>query len=1302
MGKLLQLKKKIELIEEMRDFYSDEQVSLQDNIDNLKSEIDNVFNSRHNNIEIELETKRLQEEKALEIKYKVELQKIKEEIENKKRAINEAMDHIIKEKKTRVENDCVALNMLVSNKELIQSKFEELNISSSARASIKRSDIPYYTREQIIEILKSGIETEQMVNELTLKDINVAVIDKNFWFPAGKLDGNLQNQNIVDVLKFVNIVGVAVVVGLYSDFIVTGLLGALAYFGYKNVNETKSVNEYRDWLYTIYEYEDDLRKNIEDFYDEEYKFPINDYKSQLKVLESSCKQQEERIDSELQDAIARLKYEYKNMKDMKKAGVNSDLTTELKDIKVNTVESLKKISSLMIEFTKNVVSERKKMESEFNELNSYRLEIVNDHSSLDLHKMHLGVEVSDTSVNYFDDLPFGSYLFVHSQDKLKMRNLMKYLTCQLSSRLKGNLLSINVLDPLSYGEGLSEIIDEKSVSQYYNESEVSEKIDSILDKFTKDIKDVFTGYNDILEYNNEKNTKGSKPYAYTLNLIQNINMFDDMSRFKQLLQTRKSGVINFILISSDLIDEVQKGLKDSEVKRAEFLDILDSFVRLFTCAGDGKVKTGNTEEDLDIIDDITEENDVIEKLNNQLIKDIQQVIDDLYLTVKKYSVTEIAFSSFNYKSEYFKDIGEQDIFECVEIDSSIFRGFAKQITDNIKRSQMLIFYFKDFLDRVVPKGTEFTAPCIKGLDMHFGYKDGDVEKPMPIPLDGETIHYFMGGRTGMGKSNTLNAGLNTLIRMYSPDDLNIYYMDFKVVEGKKYMRDPTPHFKCISVTADPYYLISLFDHLIKVLKERQEVLLPSYNAGKLADIKKKGVKIPEIVVIIDEFTEGLKGTDEVKSAIIESSDTIARLGRASGVHLFYTSQDVSSKIPDGMLGQFAGRLSLPVNNGETSKQILMNTSAADPDFMEMGNLLFNNKAGDEKYNVKFKVPLIEPEDMNENLAYVNSLCKDKWDLNCVMFDEDEEKTEEELDSILNKYAEDLNEMDKVVVGGNAQYSTEDSPVGFDLKREDSNNILIISQGKKRRIELTNTIVKNIAKTRGENTALFVLRGNKDYLDVNYVEKYKNDFKVIIEFESIGQILDNIENSRLAVLESELKEYGVLYDEKSENFEDNFNCPKFAEEWNRVKGLTLSEGTVEIKKIYMSKLIESLRPYTTQALVLAEGIDEMYGIGIDSYSTIDRLSLLRYAPYYGVLNVWNTPKLPGMFGKFEPVFRHTLIGSLNEMDAFEYKFMKDTKNSYGGYVNSVNKAEAFKFKIFKMDNIFDDEKSDNRISLNKIR
>ena len=86
-------------------------------------------------------------------------------------------------------------------------------------------------------------------------------------------------------------------------------------------------------------------------------------------------------------------------------------------------------------------------------------------------------------------------------------------------------------------------------------------------------------------------------------------------------------------------------------------------------------------------------------------------------------------------------------------------------------------------------------------------------------------------------------------------------------------------------------------------------------------------------------------------------NAITKLGRATGFHLVFASQEMSGTLRGNTLANFKIRMTLPCNK-EISMDILGNGAAAD---LERGYVLVNTESGNEIDNLKYRVPFIQTE-----------------------------------------------------------------------------------------------------------------------------------------------------------------------------------------------------------------------------------------------------------------------------------------------------------------------------------------------------
>ncbi|WP_018351224.1 FtsK/SpoIIIE domain-containing protein [Longispora albida] len=186
-------------------------------------------------------------------------------------------------------------------------------------------------------------------------------------------------------------------------------------------------------------------------------------------------------------------------------------------------------------------------------------------------------------------------------------------------------------------------------------------------------------------------------------------------------------------------------------------------------------------------------------------------------------------------------------------------------------------------------------------------------------------HALVGGPSGSGKTNLLYAWLGALCSRYSPDELELYLLDFK--EGVSFARfargrrDPSwlPHVKLVgvNVNSDREFGLALLRFLAAELRRRAEAA-KEHEATKLEELRAEdpGGRWPRIVAVIDEFQVLLgAGRDPVSTEAVILLEDLARRGRSQGIHLVLASQDIGGIEAlwgrSALVSQFTLRIALP-------------------------------------------------------------------------------------------------------------------------------------------------------------------------------------------------------------------------------------------------------------------------------------------------------------------------------------------------------------------------------------------------------
>ncbi|SDH01990.1 FtsK/SpoIIIE family protein [Lentzea fradiae] len=215
----------------------------------------------------------------------------------------------------------------------------------------------------------------------------------------------------------------------------------------------------------------------------------------------------------------------------------------------------------------------------------------------------------------------------------------------------------------------------------------------------------------------------------------------------------------------------------------------------------------------------------------------------------------------------------------------------------------------------------WTESSAAGVIAPVGFDDGEQ---VCVQLGDTSPHALVGGPSGSGKTNFLYAMLGSLCARYSPDELELYLLDFK--EGVSFAqfapgrKDPSwlPHARLVgvNVNTDREFGVALLKFLADEMRRRADAA-KQHEVTKLEHLRAEdpGGRWPRIVAVIDEFQYLFGERDQVTAAATQLLEDVARRGRSQGIHLVLSSQDVSGI--EGFWGksaifeQFTVRIALP-------------------------------------------------------------------------------------------------------------------------------------------------------------------------------------------------------------------------------------------------------------------------------------------------------------------------------------------------------------------------------------------------------
>ena len=164
-----------------------------------------------------------------------------------------------------------------------------------------------------------------------------------------------------------------------------------------------------------------------------------------------------------------------------------------------------------------------------------------------------------------------------------------------------------------------------------------------------------------------------------------------------------------------------------------------------------------------------------------------------------------------------------------------------------------------------PEAAYWKGSTRGGVEIALG-KAGATKMQMLDLGKGTSQHALVAGRTGSGKSTLFHTLITNLALSFSPDEVELYLIDFKKgVEFKTYATHALPHAQVVAIESEREFGISVLQRLDGVLRERAERFreagvqdLPGYRGSP-------GAKpLPRVMLIVDEFQEFFIEDDKLR------------------------------------------------------------------------------------------------------------------------------------------------------------------------------------------------------------------------------------------------------------------------------------------------------------------------------------------------------------------------------------------------------------------------------------------------------
>jgi S-DNA-T family DNA segregation ATPase FtsK/SpoIIIE len=242
---------------------------------------------------------------------------------------------------------------------------------------------------------------------------------------------------------------------------------------------------------------------------------------------------------------------------------------------------------------------------------------------------------------------------------------------------------------------------------------------------------------------------------------------------------------------------------------------------------------------------------------------------------------------------------------------------------------------------------------------------------------GTAQHALVAGRTGSGKSTLFHVLITALGLWYSPEEIELYLVDFKKgVEFKTYAAHQLPHARVVAVESEREFGISVLKRLDAELTTRGGLFRDAGvqdMAGYRRWAKANGrARLPRVLFLVDEFQEFFVEDDKIAQEAGLLLDRLVRQGRAFGMHVVLGSQTLGGaySIARSTIGQMAVRIALQCS--EADSYLIMSEDNPAPRLLSRpGEAIYNDASGLVEGNSPFQIVWLPDDKRDVYLSRVN-------------------------------------------------------------------------------------------------------------------------------------------------------------------------------------------------------------------------------------------------------------------------------------------------------------------------------------------
>lgn len=199
------------------------------------------------------------------------------------------------------------------------------------------------------------------------------------------------------------------------------------------------------------------------------------------------------------------------------------------------------------------------------------------------------------------------------------------------------------------------------------------------------------------------------------------------------------------------------------------------------------------------------------------------------------------------------------------------------------------------------------------------------QRQLPCAIDfASDGHVIIYGAPGTGKTVLLQTMIMSLSERYTPNEVNIYVMDFGSWSMKNLQG--LPHIGGVANGNEDEKLINLMKLIAESLEERKS-LFANFGASNLDAYRQASGKVmPSIIIIVDNFAPIREMYPDIENTFVR----LSREGSSYGIYIVATATSLSGSISYHLSQNFKQAISLRMTEKADYREIVGDTEGLEP------------------------------------------------------------------------------------------------------------------------------------------------------------------------------------------------------------------------------------------------------------------------------------------------------------------------------------------------------------------------------------